>query len=74
MEAPFTPDQQMVALSIVDYIAELFQASGCDVFTRKKIVKVLRLIQRDPDLFSPEVQARFAANVAAVDAEGGLVS
>jgi hypothetical protein len=51
--SPFTPDEAFQCLNLLDYLSDLFTASGKETFTRCEILAVLNLCKNDPELFDP---------------------
>lgn len=66
MNSPFwTDSEQFECLVFLEYITDLFAASGQRSFTPAQVVSVLRLIGKDPELFDPLVCFAFAQATAA---------
>jgi hypothetical protein len=73
------PEAQLGGLAVIDYLISLFEARaemeapGAGM-PAADVVKVLRLVRVDRDLFDPLVTAVPDRNMQAVIGEGGLVS
>ena len=57
------------ALLILDYLQELFLASGRDSFTKEQVMVALNLVKNDPEVIAPE--AVIAYELATEEVQNG---
>lgn len=49
-----SPENAAAALTILEYVADLFTISGRESFSRDEILIILSRVKNDPELFDPE--------------------
>ena len=57
------------ALLILDYLQELFLASGRETFTKEQVIIALNLVKTDPEIIAPE--AVIAYELATEEVQNG---
>ena len=66
MPQPLTNQQQFTALTILDYLSDLFTVSPRETFTRESVLLILNSVQNDPNLINPEVLVAYQQVTAGI--------
>lgn len=61
--------EQITALTVLEYLSDLFTLAGKAVFSREEVLVILDCIKNDPELFDAHVLERWAEASAEVDAD-----
>lgn len=70
---PVLDDQSAFGgLLILDYLQELFLASGRETFTKEQVMVALNCVKNDPEVFGPETVLAYELATDEVQSEGLL--
>ena len=54
-DSPLSEAEQFQALNVLEYLSDLFTASGKQSFTKAEVLVILNSVQGDQNIFDPHV-------------------
>lgn len=52
--------EAFAALSIIEYLEDLFAMGGRETYTREQVLVILNAVKNDPDVFDPDTLLAYA--------------